>query len=167
MSELEEIKGEIIGSSHEYDVFNNPKNLTLIIDDPIMETPQTRLYSQRFGDEEIFVCQDLSTPEKIDKFAQSGTWVQIPEQEVDLFTHDYIDREFSVLNCKYKFKLRKLAATVNELEVWLMKRDLLYAYGLLKIIGVNKFEDLYKIKDEDFSKLTLTEKQKNHILDQI
>lgn len=104
-----------------------------------MDTVHTRLFTRKFGDEEIFACQDLSNPDTTDKFAQGGTWVQVPEHEVDLYTHDYIDREFSILNCKYKFKLKKLAATVNELEVWLMKRDLLYAYGLLKIIGISKF----------------------------
>ena len=158
MSDQEETPGEIIGSSHNYDIINNPKNLTLILDDPIIDTVQTRLFSRRYGDEEIFVIQDLSNPDSENLCAQSGTWVQVTEQEVDLFTHDYVEREFSVLNCKYIFKLRKMPTLVNELEVWLMKRDLLYAYGLLKIIGVNKFEDLKNIKDEDFFQLTLTTK---------
>ena len=70
---------------------------------------------------------------------------------MDLYTHDYVDREFSVLNCKYKFKLKKLSSIVNELELWCMKRELLYAYNLLKIIGVTKFEDLKNLKYSDFS----------------
>ena len=75
-------------------------------------------------------------------------------------TYDYIDREFSVLNCKYIFKLRKMKTFIDELEVWLLKRDLLYAANLLGLIGLKSLSDIHKIKEADFSKINLSDKQK-------
>jgi len=49
----------------------------------------------------------------------SGIWVQLPQTETDLFSYDYIDREFSILNGKYVFKFKKLDKKIDEFEVWL------------------------------------------------
>ena len=80
----------------------------------------------------------------------------MPEEEIDLLSYDYLDREFSVLNCKYIFKLRKLKQYIDELEVWLLKRDLLYAANLLGLIGLKTIKDIHKIKETDLSTLKLS-----------
>jgi hypothetical protein len=82
-------------------------------------------------------------------------------------TYDYIDREFSVLNCKYVFKIRKMKTFIDELEVWLLKRDLLYAANLLGLIGLKSLSDIHKIKEDDFAKIKLGDKQKQSIMEAI
>ena len=50
--------------------------------------------------------------------------VQLPYEEIDLLQFDYLDREFSVLNCKYVFKIRQETNLIDELAVWLNQNAL-------------------------------------------
>ena len=111
-----------------------------------MDDVHARLFSRKYEDQEQFIIQDLSDHSKPET---SGLWIQVPEEEIDLLSYDYLDREFSVLNCKYIFKLRKLKQHIDELEVWLLKRDLLYAANLLGLIGLKTIKDIHKIKETD------------------
>lgn len=46
--------------------------------------------------------------------------MQLPSEKVDLFSYDFLDREFSILNCRYTFKFKKIENEfIEELEVWL------------------------------------------------
>jgi hypothetical protein len=56
---------------------------------------------------------------------------------------------------------------IDELEVWLLKRDLLYATNLLGLIGLKSLSDIHKINEEDLSKIKLSDKQKQSIMEAI
>jgi hypothetical protein len=89
---------------------------------------------------------------------QSGVWVQLPTEEVDLLTFDYIEREFSVLNGRYLFKFRKEKGIINELEVFMRRNNLFFAASFLKKMRIDSMEDLedfeehaHKLDNWDFS----------------
>lgn len=52
--------------------------------------------------------------------SNSGVWMQMNEKEADLFKYDYFDREFSILNGEYKFKIEKMSDwIIDEYQCWL------------------------------------------------
>ena len=78
----------------------------------------------------------------------SGVWVQLPTEEVDLLTFDYMEREFSVLNGRYLFKFKKEKGTcINELEVFMRRHNLFFASSFLKQARIESMEDLDDFED--------------------
>ena len=77
-------------------------------------------------------------------------WVQLPQKEVDLFTYDYMDRDFSILNGRYVLKFTKQNGFINDLHVWMRRHSLFQFEDFLKAHHVHALEDL---DDFDMSKL--------------
>jgi len=114
----EETTGEIIGGKPDYDVANNPKNLTLYLKDPKIDEVHARIFCRKYEDYNRYIIQDLSNHEE-NKEA-SGIWIQLPDHETDIFSYDYLDRELTVLNGLYLFKLTKIQNKyVDELRSWM------------------------------------------------
>jgi len=101
----EKTKGIVIGggkpSTNKKDI---PKNVNIYLEDPRLDSRHIHVFCRKLGYLNQFVVRDISDHSK----SNSGVWMQMESKEVDLFTHDYFDREFSVLNCKYKFRFEKL-----------------------------------------------------------
>lgn len=99
-----ETPGEIIGGKPGYDIKANPKNISIYIEDHKIDEIHAKFYCKKIGDAGQFIVQDLSNhmnPET------SGIHVQLPDNEVDILTYDYLGRELSVLNGKYVFQFEK------------------------------------------------------------
>ncbi len=85
--------------------------------------------------------------------------MQLPSEKVDLFSYDFLDREFSILNCRYTFKFKKIENEfIDELEVWLRQKELFFAQGILKSMGIHEIEDLVKFDHKKMSSFNLSTK---------
>lgn len=94
--------------------------------------------------------------------------MQLPQKEVDLYTFDYFDREFSILNGKYKFEFERIEDwPMDELNCWLKQKDLIEKYGILKSIGINGIEDLHKFDINKLSELVMSQQQLDYIKKEI
>lgn len=86
--------------------------------------------------------------------------MQLPSEKVDLFSYDFLDREFSILNCRYTFKFKKIENEfIDELEVWLRQKELFFAEGILKSMGIHVIEDLVKFDHKKMCSFNLSTKQ--------
>lgn len=77
---------------------------------------------------------------------------------------DYLDRDFSILNKKYRFKFSKVPKRfINEFEVWLVHNKLLYATEVFAQLKIKRIEDFEKFKASDLDDVQLEDKQKEKI----
>lgn len=128
-----ETYGEIIGGRPDYDVQNNPRKLTLYIEDPKLDDVHAKVFCRKYSEGNQFILKDMSDHRNKEA---CGVQVQLPYEEIDLLQFDYIEREFSVLNCKYLFKLRQEAALIDELKVWLHQNYIEFAQKPLQEYGL-------------------------------
>jgi len=68
----EETTGEIIGGKPDYDINQNPKNLTLYISDPKIDEVHCRVFCRKYPDINRYIIQDLSNHENKEA---SGVWI--------------------------------------------------------------------------------------------
>ena len=103
-SKQNETTGIIIGGKPEYDLKKNEKKINLFIQDPTIDESHVRFFCRKYKNQTLFIVKDLSNHNNFN----SGVHVQLPSSDVDLLTYDYLDREFTILNRKYKFVISKV-----------------------------------------------------------
>ena len=136
--------------------------MTIYLEDPKLDTRHLHIFCKKIGPLNQFIARDVSDHKK----CASGVWVQLMSNEVDLFTYDYFDREFSILNGSYKFEFKKTPnMEIDEYYCWLKQKNLFDKNGILKLIGISGFEDF---QDFDIGKLEefgMQQEQRQYIAD--